>query len=80
MHSEGNYPCGLSQTRKIQQVGRWQSHTSATFFMELQPVATVRELENYSVDLSDLTVMELEIVPDKSGGGAWASLESLRLA
>ena len=44
------------------------------------PPATVREVEDYSVDLSDLTVMELEIVPDKSGREARASLESLRLA
>jgi hypothetical protein len=44
------------------------------------PPGTVQELEDYSVDLADLTVMELEIIPDKSGGEARASLESLRLA
>jgi hypothetical protein len=41
---------------------------------------TVREKENYAVDLFDVTVMELEIVPDKSGGQAQASLARLRLA
>ena len=44
------------------------------------PPATAREMEDYSVDLSDLTVLELEIVPDRSGGEARASLESWRLA
>jgi len=44
------------------------------------PPGTVREVEDYSVDLSSVTVVELEIVPDKSGGEARASLESLRLA
>jgi hypothetical protein len=44
------------------------------------PPGTVRETEDYTVDLSDVTVLELEIVPDKSGGEARASLASLRLA
>jgi hypothetical protein len=37
-------------------------------------------LEDYLVDLTDLTVLELEIIPDKSGGEDRASLRSLRLA
>ncbi len=44
------------------------------------PPGTVREIEDYAVDLSDVTVLELKIVPDKSGGEARASLASLRLA
>jgi hypothetical protein len=44
------------------------------------PPGTIQELEDYGVDLLDVTVIELEIVPDKSGGEARASLESLRLA
>jgi hypothetical protein len=44
------------------------------------PPGTVREVEDYLVDLSSVTVVELGIVPDKSGGEARASLESLRLA
>jgi hypothetical protein len=40
----------------------------------------VREAEDYLVDLTNVTVLELEIVPDKSGGEARASLESWRLA
>jgi hypothetical protein len=39
-----------------------------------------REVEDYAVELSPVTVLELIIVPDKSGGAARASLESLRLA
>jgi hypothetical protein len=39
-----------------------------------------REVEDYAVELSAVTVLELIIVPDKSGGAARASLESLRLA
>ena len=41
---------------------------------------TVTEMEDYRVDLSDVTVLELNIVPDKGGGAARASLAQLRLA
>ena len=41
---------------------------------------SAREIEDYTVALSGVTVLELIIVPDKSGGAARASLESLRLA
>jgi hypothetical protein len=41
---------------------------------------SVREVEDYAVELSDVRVLELIIVPDKSGGAARASLASLRLA
>jgi hypothetical protein len=44
------------------------------------PAATARELEDYRVELSDVTVLELTIVPDISGGAARASLKSLRLS
>jgi hypothetical protein len=40
----------------------------------------IREAKDYLVDLSNVTVLELEIIPDKNGGDAQASLESLRLA
>jgi hypothetical protein len=46
----------------------------------LSPPGTVRETEDYTVDLSDVTVLELRILPDQSGGKARASLASLRLA
>jgi hypothetical protein len=44
------------------------------------PPDSVRETEDYTVELSGVTVLELVIVPDKSGGEAQASLASLRLA
>jgi hypothetical protein len=44
------------------------------------PPDSVRELEDYTVDLDSLTVLELGIVPDISGGDARASLTRLRLA
>lgn len=41
---------------------------------------STRETEDYTVELSDVTVLELIIVPDQGGGAARASLASLRLA
>jgi hypothetical protein len=64
--------CSSDLSHSFQEIVRQQWNFS--------PPGTVREVEEYSVDLSNVTVMELEIVPDKSGGEARASLESLRLA
>jgi len=44
------------------------------------PTAITRELEDYVVDIEGLTMLELSIIPDISGGGARASLAQLRLA
>ena len=44
------------------------------------PPDTNREIEDYSVKLNGVTALELEIVPDISGGGAYASLAEMRLA
>ena len=44
------------------------------------PPETNRESEEFRVDLSDVAVLELIIVPDISGGTARASLKSLRLS
>jgi hypothetical protein len=44
------------------------------------PPDSVRETEDYAVELSEVKVLELMIVPDKSGGEVRASLVSLRLA
>jgi hypothetical protein len=43
------------------------------------PPSSARESEDYHVDLTGVTILELSIVPDKSGGDARASLEQLRL-
>ena len=73
-------------TRTQEFVLRW-SPDSGHSFREIvrqqwnfSPSESVREVEDYAVELSAVTVLELIIVPDKSGGAARASLESLRLA
>ncbi len=40
----------------------------------------IRETEEYNVDLSNVTLLDLIIDPDKGNGKAQASLLSLRLA
>jgi hypothetical protein len=73
-------------TRTQEFVLRW-SPDSGHSFREIvrqqwnfSPPESVREAEDYAVELSAVSVLELIIVPDKSGGAARASLESLRLA
>jgi hypothetical protein len=44
------------------------------------PHGTAREVEDYAVHLSGVSVLELRIVPDIGGGPARASLQELRLA
>ena len=44
------------------------------------PPETVREVQEYQVELSDVTVLELGITPEISGGTTRASLKSLRVA
>ena len=44
------------------------------------PTGTVKEVDDYHVDLSGVTILQLDIEPNKSGGEARASLEELRLA
>ena len=43
------------------------------------PPQSVREVEEYEVDLNDVNVLELIIKPDIAGGSARASLKNLRL-
>jgi hypothetical protein len=45
-----------------------------------RPPSSIREVEEYQVELSDVTVIELVIVPDISRGSARASLKSLRVS
>ncbi len=44
------------------------------------PPETVSEREEYEVELSHVTILELKITPDISGGIARAALKSLRLS
>src|SRR5580692_12825784 len=78
---------GDSETTRTQEfVLRW-SPDSGHSFREIvrqqwnfSPPESVREVEDYAVELSAVTTLELIIVPDQSGGAARASLDSLRLA
>lgn len=75
---------GLERTQEF--VLRWSpgSGTSCREIVRQQynfsPPDTTRELEDYVVDLDGLTILELEITPDISDGGARASLVQARLA
>lgn len=44
------------------------------------PPSTMREVEDYRVELSDVAVLELTITPNINGGTERASLKSLRLS
>jgi hypothetical protein len=44
------------------------------------PPATISEVEDYRVELSGATVLEVVIVPDKGRGTACASLKRLRIS
>ena len=76
-----------NETARTQQFTlRWSSDARATFKeivrqqWNFSPPETKREAEEYQVDLSNVTVLELSIVPNISGGTARASLQSLRLS
>ncbi len=65
---------------------RW-SADGGTSFREIvrqqwnfSPQGTTREVEDYTVDLAGVTVLELSIMPDTSGREAYASLAQLRVA
>jgi hypothetical protein len=73
-------------TRTQEFVLRW-SRDAAHSFREIvrqqwnfSSPDSAREIEDYAVELSEVMVLELIIVPDKSGGAARALLASLRLA
>jgi len=65
---------------------RWSADIECSFReivrqqWNFSPPDSVREKEDYVVELSEVKVLELMIVPDKSGGEVRASLVSLRLA
>ncbi len=64
---------------------RWSPDGGETFHDVLRqqwnfsPHGATGESEDQAVDLSGVTVLELTVVPDVSGGSAVASLEELRL-
>jgi hypothetical protein len=73
----------VSRTQEF--VLRWSSHVGQPFReivrqqWNFSSPGGVREIEDYAVDLVDVGVLELIIVPDKSGGEARASLVTMRL-
>jgi hypothetical protein len=76
-----------TQTERTQEfVLRWSPDGGRSFReivrqqWNFSPPNTIREIEKYHVELSDVTVFELVIVPDINRGSARASLESLRLS
>ena len=76
-----------TETERTQEfVLRWSGDGGRSFReivrqqWNFSPPNTLSEVEDYVVDLSDVTVLELAIVPDISRGSARASLKSLRLS
>jgi len=65
---------------------RWSADGGQTFQeivrqqWNFSPLGASSETEDYRVDLSAVTVLELSIVPEISGGQRVASLAQLRLA
>jgi hypothetical protein len=75
------------ETERTQEfVLRWSSDGGRSFReivrqqWNFSPPNSMREVEEYQVDLSGVNVLELVIVPDISGGVARASLKSLRVS
>ena len=73
-------------TRTQEFVLRWSSNGGNSFQeivrqqWNFSQTATKREVEDYQVELSNVTILELIIVPDISGGDARASLKNFRLS
>jgi hypothetical protein len=76
-----------TETERTQEfVLRWSGDGGGSFReivrqqWNFSPPKTIREIEEYQVDISGVTVFELVIVPNISRGPARASLKSLRLS
>lgn len=73
-------------TRTQEFVLRWSSDAGCSFReivrqqWNFSPAGSVREMEDYSVDLHHVTALELTIAPDIGTGDARASLRTLRCA
>jgi hypothetical protein len=76
-----------TETERTQEfVLRWSADDGQSFRevvrqqWNFSPPNTIREVEEYLVEISDVSVLELVIVPDISRGAARASLKSLRVS
>ena len=73
-------------TRTQEFVLRWSPRVGHPFReivrqqWNFSPPETIREVEEYHVELSEVTVLESIITPDISGGMARASVKSLRVS
>lgn len=56
----------------LREIVRQQYHFS--------PSGAVREVETFTVSLENVRVLELHIIPDRSGGDAVATLARMRVA
>jgi len=74
------------QERTHEFVLRWSSDGGKSYReiarqqYNFSPPGTNLEFEDYTVDFDGLTALELSIVPDISGGSAFASVAQIRLA
>jgi hypothetical protein len=65
---------------------RWSSDDGRSFReivrqqWNFSPPSTMNEIEDYHIDLTAVTMLELTIKPDIRGGAAFASLAQMRLA
>jgi hypothetical protein len=72
--------------RTQEYVLRWSSDKGQSFRdivrqqWHFSPPGTTHEMEDHYVELPPITTLELSIIPDISGGNAFASLAQLRLA
>lgn len=76
-----------TRTERMQEyVLRWSPDGGQSFReivrqqWNFNPQGSTSETEDHHVELPAVTVLELVIIPDKSGGPAIASIEQLRLA
>ena len=76
-----------TETERTQEfVLRWSGDGGRSFReivrqqWNFSPPNSIREVEEYQFELSNVTVLELVIVPDISRGSARATLKSLRLS
>jgi hypothetical protein len=63
--------CSQDRNQSYREIVRQQYHFS--------PPGTTREFEDYAVDLAEVMVLELKIVPDINGGEARASVAQFRI-
>ena len=78
--------CEDQQERTQEFVLRWSSNHGQSYSevvrqqYNFSPLAAIREMEDYRINLDGVTTLELRILPDIRGGSACGSLAELFLA